>query len=226
MKIDNELGFLIGENSNEANKKVRYPNQEELYYLNNVDIDFRNLIRELYKIPGVATFPPSCSGHFEVGVPNKECFYPRIGGRLPIATIPSLEHIPSLLNIFYQHSKTDQDTILAVKDINHPYVYNLDLAQFSPDLELEEPLLTKLNSDNQMLLLEFRIGENNCFSRQRQPNATAFNLSETELFEDTIKRYYELREFWKCLEEKVIRYNKVNNFENIDFSKIEFLPFH
>ena len=115
---------------------IGFLNNEDM--LSIVDKDFRDLTKEIYKIPGVGTYGVSCSGYFhdeesEV-VSQKGHFLPEPYAHLGIAAMPQLEHVSELIKLIYESIKTDFDARFSIKDRIHSPA---DFERYSSDKDLE-----------------------------------------------------------------------------------------
>lgn len=194
--------------------------------LNFVDGDFRELIREFYKIPGLGTHGVSCSGHFypkDHSNAGEGYFWPQPWAHLGVALIPKLKHIPEVLKIIYDSVQKDFDARLSIKDkFNAP----VDFTRYEEGMNLEPYALGIIGGGLYVSVLEIRLGDNGCLNSVPETYGShiIFEGNE-EAYRKSEQRYTQIINYWKSLENSIRDYNLRNGFSEIDFSKKEFRPF-
>jgi hypothetical protein len=189
-----------------------------------VDKDFRELARLMLQIPGFGSFGVSCSGHFrskENGY-SEDFFNPVLSGHLGLAAIPEMEHIPELLKIIYASTKEDSDANMRIMaNMCAPWKQPV----YEPSMDLRPYTSWKTKSGLYVAKLAILIGDNGLFDSMNLE--TYGGGIEVKGNEEKIpplkKRYEEIKNFWKSLEDKVRIYNQDHGFTECDYKKDEFM---
>jgi len=171
---------------------------EDRENLQGTDPDFRKLVEVFHRIPFCATFGVSCSGHFNETDKTDEwhpdSFNPSPWGYLDIIVLSNIPHIQELLEVLRKTIATHSDT--SFKKIEHP---------FGP------PQNSKLE------VWEIRISDNGCLEKF-EIGVNWFGESmpkdgNEKEYEDSKKRYQEIKLFWEGLEKEVTDFCRRHEFK-------------
>lgn len=186
-----------------------------------VDDDFKETVRLINSVYGVGTYGVSCSGHFELDE-KSEIFYPRPWAHLGIAVMPQVDYMEGFLGEIAQHTSTDLDARLAIKEDICPsdfkkYNVGIDLRPFSRGTN---------HLGNYVVELEIQLGSNGTLEMGKDYFGESLAIKDhEETFSLTKDRAMQMRVFWLNLEQKLRVFNEKHGFNTPNFYKPEFLPF-
>lgn len=194
--------------------------------LNAADPEFRDLVRELYKIKGCGSHGVSCAGHVEerTNCRDVEEFSCKVYGHLQMALLPELSHIPPLIKLIDDYLHTDSDSRITVEIDTPPYKYPV----YEEGVDLRPFKLWETKDGLYVVKLNIRMGDGGIKDDIEERTGERYGhwYLKVEGLEDIRDRCRvrgaELIALWDGLEAQVADYNDEHGFTEIELKKTEF----